>query len=56
MSDEQQNLPTNNSILMSGSYYKIGVHGKLYYYDDGEWRKSNKTMQDYQKYIDKKNK
>ncbi len=25
-----------------GSYYKIGVHGKAFFFDDGDWKKSDK--------------
>jgi hypothetical protein len=41
--------PEGAMIRVFGSYYKIGIHGKVFRFDDGEWKlsaRSRKSIED----------
>jgi hypothetical protein len=35
--------PEGAMIRVSGSYYKIGIHGKVFRFDDDEWKLSSRS-------------
>lgn len=39
-------------IVISGLKHKIGRHGLVFYWNSGEWKKSNKDAKDVQRMID----
>ena len=38
--------PKNSNWYIDDSFYKMGVHGLIFYYDDGEWINSSKGIDD----------
>lgn len=44
------NVPNNAKWYLDGSYYKIGVHGKIFRWDDDEWVYSQKTHEELAKF------
>jgi hypothetical protein len=39
-------MPEEAIGAVSGLYYKIGLHGKAYYWNGEEWIKSDKTSEE----------
>jgi hypothetical protein len=35
--------PEGAMVRVFGSYYKIGIHGKVFRFDDGEWKLSSRS-------------
>lgn len=47
-------IPMDALGVLDGSYYKIGRFGKAYYWNGGEWRKSEKHTSQVESDISKK--
>jgi hypothetical protein len=37
--------PEGAMARVFGSYYKIGIHGKVFRFDDGEWKLSSRSRE-----------
>lgn len=46
-------IPKNASGFLMGSYYKVGRHNRLYYWDD-EWKRSRLSANEFLKQLSKK--